>query len=603
MRQVSKLSLFTVLIATAAAAAACSSRSFENGPESIRVPASGNPDTSHTTYLEQGWNREARQNFYYGPQGSHLMPYDWAKSMENAGDKTAFLTSRNLARFGYIPQAPTDENPDGLPIGFTKDELKKKAQLGINCAACHTSEIRYRANNIRIDGGPSMSDFQGFVNAMDKAIFKTAEDSDKFQRFAERVLRTGISETAKSQLRHELSELVKVRQAWQRLNSSSTAYGHGRNDAFGIIFNQVLAKDLKHAKGGAVILENGREPNAPVSYPVLWDAPYHDIVQWIGIARNNLEEKGPLSRNIGQVLGVFGHVNFDDETKILGGYCSSARRKNLEGLENEVKTLWSPKWPEQILGEINKDKAAAGKKVFDQTCVKCHGVVDRLDPKRIIHSSMVPISVVKTDPLVASNAALRTALSGQLKGKKLSVAEGRPMEDVEPASVVLRHAVAGSLVGSISPITCQGEIDTNLISILRGWRKVAQKAASGLFTKAEMEKTGTLEERLKLNEEIFMRYKARPLNGIWASAPYLHNASVKNLRELLLPAEQRSKKFTVGCTEFDPANVGIECEGTKMASSVSIDTSIAGNSNSGHEFGVNLSNDERDNLLEYLKTL
>src|SRR6185295_9106772 len=165
---------------------------------------------------------------------------------------------------------------------------------------------------------------------------------------------------------------------------------HGRNDAFGIIFNQVLAKDLKRSKGGVVIRENGREPNAPVSYPVLWDTPYHDIVQWIGIARSNLEDKGPLSRNIGQVLGVFGHVNFDEETKILGGYCSSAKRTNLEGLENEVKALWSSKWPEQILGAIKPEKASEGRKVFQASCVRCHGEVDRRDPQRIIHANMVP---------------------------------------------------------------------------------------------------------------------------------------------------------------------------------------------------------------------
>ncbi|MFY0540739.1 hypothetical protein [Nannocystis pusilla] len=36
-------------------------------------------------------------------------------------------------------------------------------------------------------------------------------------------------------------------------------------------------------------------------------------------------------------------------------------------------------------------------------------------------------------------------------------------------------------------------------------------------------------------------YKARPLNGIWASSPYLHNGSVPTLHDLLLPAAQRPR--------------------------------------------------------------
>ena len=55
---------------------------------------------------------------------------------------------------------------------------------------------------------------------------------------------------------------------------------------------------------------------------------------------------------------------------------------------------------------------------------------------------------------------------------------------------------------------------------------------------------------------IRLGYKARPLNGIWATAPYLHNASVRTLYQLLLPAEQREKTFNLGSKEFDPVNVG-----------------------------------------------
>jgi hypothetical protein len=98
-----------------------------------------------------------------------------------------------------------------------------------------------------------------------------------------------------------------------------------------------------------------------------------------------------------------------------------------------------------------------------------------------------------------------------------------------------------------------------------------------------------------------LQYKARPLNGIWSAAPFLHNGSVPNLYEMLLPASQRSKQFAVGRREFDPVKVGLvtePAEGTFL-----FDTTLEGNTNVGHEFGAHLSEAERWQLVEYLKTL
>jgi len=98
-----------------------------------------------------------------------------------------------------------------------------------------------------------------------------------------------------------------------------------------------------------------------------------------------------------------------------------------------------------------------------------------------------------------------------------------------------------------------------------------------------------------------LQYRARPLNGIWATPPYLHNGSVPNLYQVLLPPEQRSKLFYVGNREFDPRNVGFEFGFAPGA--FKLDTSISGNSNQGHTYGTNLSDAERWDLVEYLKSL
>ena len=52
-------------------------------------------------------------------------------------------------------------------------------------------------------------------------------------------------------------------------------------------------------------------PNAPVSYPFLWDIAQHDYVQWNGIGAN--AGLGPIGRNAGEVIGVFGTLDWVEE--------------------------------------------------------------------------------------------------------------------------------------------------------------------------------------------------------------------------------------------------------------------------------------------------
>ena len=98
-----------------------------------------------------------------------------------------------------------------------------------------------------------------------------------------------------------------------------------------------------------------------------------------------------------------------------------------------------------------------------------------------------------------------------------------------------------------------------------------------------------------------LKYRARPLNGVWAMAPYLHNGSVPSLHDLLLAPEQRPRTFFVGKWEFDPVNVGYEAG--QAPGAFLFDTSIRGNSNAGHVYGTDMTEDDRKALIEYLKTL
>ncbi len=106
-------------------------------------------------------------------------------------------------------------------------------------------------------------------------------------------------------------------------------------------------------------------------------------------------------------------------------------------------------------------------------------------------------------------------------------------------------------------------------------------------------------------------YPAKPLAGIWATAPYLHNGSVPTMRHLLLPADQRPVTFPVGQLEYDPENLGYQLDLDQVPDREGIqpftfDTRLSGNSNAGHEghdYGTDLEEAERRDLLEYLKVL
>jgi hypothetical protein len=100
-------------------------------------------------------------------------------------------------------------------------------------------------------------------------------------------------------------------------------------------------------------------------------------------------------------------------------------------------------------------------------------------------------------------------------------------------------------------------------------------------------------------------YANQPLDGIWARAPYLHNGSVPTLRDLLEPPEKRPAVFFRGYDLYDRKNVGFvsnvaDADGRRF---FRYDTKIAGNGNGGHLYGIKLSANEKDALVEYMKTL
>ncbi len=100
-------------------------------------------------------------------------------------------------------------------------------------------------------------------------------------------------------------------------------------------------------------------------------------------------------------------------------------------------------------------------------------------------------------------------------------------------------------------------------------------------------------------------YIAPPLDGVWATAPYLHNGSVPTIEALLTPSlrpkcfarTRDSRRYDLQRLGWD-ATVPAACEGPAV-----YDTTLYGKGNQGHTYGLELPPEARRAVLEYLKTL
>ncbi len=100
-------------------------------------------------------------------------------------------------------------------------------------------------------------------------------------------------------------------------------------------------------------------------------------------------------------------------------------------------------------------------------------------------------------------------------------------------------------------------------------------------------------------------YANMPLDGVWLRAPYLHNGSVPTMKDLLEKPENRPQVFYRGNDVFNQENLGFVSDVSQENGKnyFKFDTTLAGNSNSGHLYGTELPSADKQALIEYLKQL
>ncbi len=534
------------------------------------------------TYLAQNWTDEDRDYFYFADQGSRLIPYDFFLHLEQADSEALFRADDNMRRLGLIPTAKSKRNPDGLAIGLARNG----DYMGPTCAACHTQEITYQGETIRIDGGQAFLHLNQLLDDLTAALKATLDNPDKFHRFQQRVLGKQASEAEKTTLATALKASYEQRHAHMMRNHSAVPSGYTRLDAFGAILNQALA-----ATG---IEGNRNAPTGPTSIPYIWDTPQHDYVEWNGSQSNT--GVGALARNIGEVIGVFGEVETETSNWlgfVDGGYPSSIQTRTLRKLEHVVGKMHSPQWPESFPA-IDQTLAKQGRTLYEQHCIQCHVDINRTDPNRLIKVRMSTLDEIKTDPLMAHNAIDFKGESGKFKGRPQYYFAGKPLPAEGPAIDIANNIMVGV-------------IKNNPLQAYLAKRDATKLGHPDVTRPPKYVDGKIIEKGQEVSRKALLAYKARPLNGVWTSAPFLHNGSVPNLYQLLLPAKDRVKQFSLGSWTFDPKNVGYVLH--SHDNDFVFDTTLPGNSNAGHEYGTGyygepaLTEQERWALVEYMKTL
>jgi mono/diheme cytochrome c family protein len=622
---------------------------------------------------EQGWTAKEADQFHHEAQGTHTLPIplSWFLALESPlnyplalpfAKRGRFADNNYLLRFGFIGSAKSPNNEYGLPIGFSyspyqtiKGLSHKDTAVGLTCAACHTGQLVYDGKRYVIDGGPAVTDLGQLTVAVRAALAQTALSAKlpffdgRFRRFAKAVLGSEYSDLTRVQLSKDLDGLLGS--LIGQPGGIDVTEGFSRLDALNRIGNQVFALDPER-------YDNYVNINAPVTYPHIWTSSWLSWVQYDGSIMQ------PLVRNAGEAMGVSAELNLT-APKDQGRFATSIPMDNLHWIERQLAGkdeplvakaftgLNAPAWPDSF-PPIDKAKAAKGAELYKSICSHCHlpaltpEIAHGKAPDAEFWKEFAPIrwkgpdgqekqtteSVLWVNIIPQSEVGTDPAQGDVLHYRKVNTA-GRDLTRAGQASPGF----------GIDVKVCQRKADEKqydkyheVLDTIEVKDHAMQLYALALGAVVQMginewlQSNGAEDARATIEGDrpnclaAGFGYKARPLNGVWATAPFLHNGSVPTLHDLLGPAANRPKAFLLGNPTFDPNKVGLATQTVddpkgrnydKKTGYFILDTSKPGNHNTGHEFsdkyspdkhdngvvGRALSADERDAIIEFLKSI
>ena len=438
-----------------------------------------------------------------------------------------------------IPWEPGVE----LPVGFSKKTVGFE-RVGFNCALCHATQYRTAPDaqpTIVAAGGSNTADVQGLLEFFGNAANDSRFDAETIMAQIDMAYPLGFVD--RMLYKFLFIPLVKQRLAEQGADfawaAHRPAWGPGRDAPMNLTKFNFLQLPMDSS------IDNTDFPSiwnlqVRVQEGRVWPPDDHSLeADW---SKLGVPPERLMLMNLDGATTSFEAVIIDSALG-LQAQNSEFFRNWVRDTEAWLMTLQPPAYP----FAVDTMLALSGAPIFEQNCASCHAP-DR--DNRL--GTVIPLAEIGTDP---------------------ERADAWTREAADSANRTVR-----SLTGLMR--TPMGKPDTP-------------------------------------------GYTAIHLDGVWLRAPYLHNGSVPTLRALLEPVENRPTSFYRGYDVIDRFNVGFisrRCAGTEAdlpASDASVqfqwgcmpqdegwhyDTSLRGNSNRGHPYGVTLSDADKRALLEYLKT-
>lgn len=490
-----------------------------------------------------GWSDADRQFLLHGSMGSEFIPESVLKAF--IATYPDLFPTQDFSHLGMIP-----DSAFGWPIGMSRAERRHLGGLtsvGINCASCHVAEIESGAGSrLRILGVTSHFNVEAFYGSIIISTFRTADPAN-MQPFLGAYL--NIAKPISNQVTpaHRIEALnarwAEQKDAILKAMSADPAAGAGPGSLHDIKPMDLNCINVAHADLPALassMLKLFHNIRAGLHVP---DAPPTEAPPASGPGRNDafgLLAVVLLHSPQGYAPSKFGVVwNMDQRRWVHwdGGTQSPLARNLLASLG---------------LGAPLVD----GKALLDFDLVKHQTeITEKIRPPKY--------------PFDIDRAA--AARGKTLYERTCAKCHDGPEDD-------------SRLHGDIGTDPLRAELFSP-----------SQAAKFGQFL-ADVKVDGytPMKDGLRGTQ----KYWSPRLEGVWARSPYLHNGSVRTMKDLLTPPSQRPTSMHRGSRIYDETAMGYTDDGPYI-----LDNSSPGSSNAGHDYGTDLSESDKKDLIEFLKSL
>lgn len=492
------------------------------------------------------WSEEALEFFLHGSMSTEIVPEALLQAF--GATYPDLFPGKDLLSFGAIV-----ERPGELPLGFSRREVPHLGGLsavGMNCASCHTVEIAPKGGaSVVVLGANGHFDAEAYFGAVTVAMLRTAEP-ENMRRFLKHYLVAIDPKAGDAALQLLDAALAEQR---ERISAAIKTDPSGAKDIAAGTLHPLRAANLRLDRKR---LESGADLAALASSLLKL---FHNI-------RVSLHIPDELPKELPPASGPGRNDPFGLLSRSLFG----------------VATPYSPIKP---------------------------GVTWNLENRTWVHADG------NTRLPIIRNLLAALGLGAPLLGNegKLDFAQVKRHTELTetmrapryPWAVDADPARRGANLYQTHCASCHEgpENDKRLYALeqvgtdptrARAFDAQQAKLLNEFFEKVQIKGFHPPKEPAIRSTG---KYWAAGLRGIWARSPYLHNASVRTMQELLTPPAQRAKSYRRGSRTYDTEAMGFIDEGHYV-----LDTTSPGNSNTGHDYGTRLSAAEKRDLIEFLKT-